>query len=74
MVPSVAAPGNSAAITPRDVSWVPVLVAGGTLSLFAFVGGELPGVAGVVILTLASTGFAWAPLTPSFWAGSSPPG
>ncbi|PZF88903.1 hypothetical protein C1I93_24515 [Micromonospora endophytica] len=36
-----------------------MLVAGGLLGLFAFVGDELPGVAGTIILTLTSTGFAW---------------
>ena len=58
MTTSDVAPERGAA-TDRGVAWRPVLVAGGGLGLFAFVGDELPGVAGVVILTLTSTGFAW---------------
>ncbi|MFF0721953.1 MULTISPECIES: hypothetical protein [unclassified Micromonospora] len=46
-------------IIRREVPWVPVVGAGGALGLFAFVGDELPGVWGLVILTLASSGFAW---------------
>ncbi|MEV6812159.1 DUF6518 family protein [Micromonospora sp. NPDC051296] len=54
-----AATSEPAVDTHRDVSWRPVLVAGGALGLFAFVGDELPGTVGQVILTLTSTGFAW---------------
>ncbi|GGM49268.1 hypothetical protein GCM10011608_37790 [Micromonospora sonchi] len=43
----------------REVAWRPALLVGGGLGLFAFVGDELPGVAGMVVLTLTSSGFAW---------------
>ncbi|AEB46658.1 MULTISPECIES: hypothetical protein [Micromonospora] len=43
----------------RGLSWTPLLLVGAGLGLFAFVGDELPGIAGMVVLTLTSTGFAW---------------
>ncbi|GAA0398721.1 hypothetical protein GCM10009541_47180 [Micromonospora gifhornensis] len=48
-----------AVIAYRDLSWTPLLLVGAGLGLSAFVGDELPGIAGMVVLTLTSTGFAW---------------
>ncbi|MGC5032277.1 DUF6518 family protein [Micromonospora sp. DT229] len=43
----------------RHLPWKSLLPVGAALGLFAFVGDELPGTAGVIVLTLTSTGFAW---------------
>ncbi|TCB96489.1 hypothetical protein E0H26_15195 [Micromonospora zingiberis] len=51
--------GGLVAVAYRTLPWKPLLLAGAGLGLFAFVGDELPGIAGVVMLTLTSTGFAW---------------
>ncbi|MGW0507317.1 hypothetical protein [Micromonospora sp. NPDC003241] len=62
MTPSAAVP----TVTRQARLWWPVLVGGGVLGLFAFVGDEVPGVVGLVILTLTSTGFIWAVGGPQF--------
>ncbi|MFI7080504.1 hypothetical protein ACIBO1_24685 [Micromonospora sp. NPDC049903] len=55
MTPPAAVP----TVTRQARLWWPVLAGGGVLGLFAFVGDEVPGVVGLVILTLTSTGFIW---------------
>ncbi|MFI7023743.1 hypothetical protein ACIBMZ_13635 [Micromonospora sp. NPDC049900] len=52
-------PATVPTVTRQARLWWPVLTGGGVLGLFAFVGDEVPGVAGLVILTLTSTGFVW---------------
>ena len=52
-------PDGAAVSRYRNLPWTSLLLVGAGLGLFAFVGDELPGIAGVIVLTLTSTGFAW---------------